>query len=239
MGQSGASVGCRRTGLVVFKNYPVARPDSALRRVIGPSAPGEQKTDRARLFCLLHWGSAPSVRRARLPNRGVRERLCAGAGCHATPGGTRSFCCEYREPMQSIGLSVCRQRGCARGVATARQSSFSQLKLSENRRKHFLSPTTLHIACNAVVNAFQQYEWLARLATAKLERRCPILELAHPPLGGNGANSLEIHDALLLKSRASRQEKASACNRNCAAADEHFCDDVVFDRCADVDAAGP
>jgi hypothetical protein len=73
---------------------------------------------------------------------------------------------------------------------------------------------------------------------AKLERRPAILELAHPPLRGNGANSLEIHDGRLLKSSASRQEKASACNRNCATADEHFGHGVVLDRCADVDAAG-
>jgi hypothetical protein len=42
----------------------------------------------------------------------------------------------------------------------------------------------------------------------------------------------------LLKSGASRQEKASACNWNGAASDEHFCDGVVFHRRADVDAAG-
>ena len=42
----------------------------------------------------------------------------------------------------------------------------------------------------------------------------------------------------LLKSSASRQEKASACNRNGAATDEHFCDGVVFHRCTDVYAAG-
>ncbi len=66
----------------------------------------------------------------------------------------------------------------------------------------FSSPTEQHIGCRAVVNAFQQYEWLAGLATAKLERRRRILELAHPPLGDNGANSLGIHERGLLKSRA-------------------------------------
>ena len=42
----------------------------------------------------------------------------------------------------------------------------------------------------------------------------------------------------LLKSGASQQEKASACNRNGAATDEHFCYGVVFERRADVDTAG-
>jgi len=49
---------------------------------------------------------------------------------------------------------------------------------------------------------------------------------------------LRIHDALLLKSGASRQEKASACNRNGATADEHFCHAVVFEGRADMDATG-
>src|ERR1700677_348986 len=42
----------------------------------------------------------------------------------------------------------------------------------------------------------------------------------------------------LLKSSASRQEKASACNRNGATSDEHFRDAVIFHRCADMDATG-
>ncbi len=32
-----------------------------------------------------------------LPNRGVRERPDANAGCHAAPEGTKTFCCEYSE----------------------------------------------------------------------------------------------------------------------------------------------
>jgi hypothetical protein len=51
----------------------------------GSPAPEEQKTGRAKLSRLFHWGSATSVRRARLPNRGVREKPYAGAGCHAAP----------------------------------------------------------------------------------------------------------------------------------------------------------
>jgi hypothetical protein len=174
MDQSGALAGlqARRSGGV--QNCPVARPTTALRRVMGLLLRGAGDK-RARLSCLLLWGPAPSARRAMLPNRGVRERPCADAGCHAVPGGKKPFCCEYSEDRCIENWHrpqcVCRQRGCARGVATAGQSSFSQLKLSENRRKHFSSRTTLHVACRVVVNASQQYEWLASLAMAKLWRR--------------------------------------------------------------------
>jgi hypothetical protein len=60
------------------------------------------------------------------------------------------------EVLASTSLRV-QTVGVRWGVATAGQSGFSQLKLSENRRKQS-SPTTLHIAWNVVVNAFQQYE---------------------------------------------------------------------------------
>src|SRR5580704_6034503 len=49
---------------------------------------------------------------------------------------------------------------------------------------------------------------------------------------------LVIEDAALLKSGASRQEKASACNGNGAASDEHICDDAVGELGLHVDAAG-
>ena len=123
------------------------------------------------------------------------ERCCRTAGCErgcmpwqvATrlrKARDRSAADTVRIDAERNGIRpqrVCRQRGCAWGVATAWQSSFSQLRLSENRRKQFSSSTTLHVACNVVVNAFQQYEWLAGLATAKLKRRWKILTLAHPP----------------------------------------------------------
>jgi hypothetical protein len=241
MDQSGAPAGlqARRSGGV--HNFPVARPDTALRRVMGLLLRGSGR-QKSKTLLSAPLGTSAICRRAMLPNRGVRERPCADAGCHAAPRDKKPFCCEYSEgPVHRNWhrpQCVCRQRGCARGVATAGQSSFSQLKLSENRRKHFSSRTTLHVACRAVVNAFQQYEWLASLAMAKLWRRRRILELAHPPLHDNGANSLEIHDPRLLKSSASRQEKASACNRNCATTDEHFFHDVIFDRRADVNVTG-
>ena len=132
---------------------------------------------------------------------------------------------------------VCRQRGCARGSRDCRAVKLLSTQIvRKTGESNFISNDATH--CNVAVNAFQQYEWLARLATANLERRWPILELAHPPLCDNGANSLGIHEARLLKLSASRQEKTSACNRNCAAADEHFCNAVIFDRGTGVNPAG-
>jgi hypothetical protein len=156
--------------------------------------------------------------------------------------GTRSLCCEYSEDR-------CKKKGivliaCADSEVALRESRLrgSQASLNsncqKNRRKQISFRTTRHVACTVVLNAFQQYEWFAGLAIANLERRSSIFVLAHPPHCGNGAYSLGIHDRRLLKSRASRQEKASACNRNCAATDEHFCDDVAFHRCTDMNSAG-
>jgi hypothetical protein len=96
------------------------------------------------------------------------------------------------------------------------------------------SPTTSHLACNVAVNAFQQYERFAGLATAKFERRCLIIRACTSTDVWNCACSLKIYDTPLLKSSASRQEKASACNRNGAAPNEHFCDDVLLECCADM-----
>jgi hypothetical protein len=181
----------------------------------------------------------PAIRTAE--PRGAREAICR----RRLPRGSRSkesFCCEYSEGRAGrTGIDrsqcVCRQRGCVRGAVDRGAVKLLSTQIVRKQAKALSSPTTRHLACNVVVDASQQYEWLASLATAKLERRRLILGLAHPPLLGNGANSLEIHEAPLLKSSASRQEKPPACNRNCAPPDEHFCHDVVLDRCTDVNSA--
>ena len=106
----------------------------------GPSAPEEQKTERTRLSRLLHWGSAPSARRANAAGpRGAREALC-DIGCHAVPRARiPSAASTVRSNAEESGivLIACATVRLRSGVATARQSSFSQLKLSENRRKQF------------------------------------------------------------------------------------------------------
>ena len=116
-------------------------------------------------------GAREAVCHGRLPSGSGRQEVALlriQRGSMPEKGGIRPQC-------------LCRQRGCAWEVATAWQSSFSQLRLSENRRKQFSLSTMPHVACSVVVNAFQQYERLVNLATAKFGRRCPIFELAHPP----------------------------------------------------------
>jgi hypothetical protein len=72
----------------------------------------------------------------------------------------------------AFDLNACAGSEVALGESRLQwQSSFSQLRLSETGESNFSSSTTRHVACNVVVNAFQQYERLVNLATAKLERR--------------------------------------------------------------------
>jgi hypothetical protein len=185
MGQSGASAGLQAHRSGGVQNCPVARPDMALRRVMGLLLrESGRQIEQSSPVCSTGDQRHPSG-----------ERGCRTAGCER--GSVRTQVAmrlrEARDPSAAntgrtdteTGLSACAYSEIALGErTTTRQSNFSQLKLSENRRKHFPFPTMRHIACNVVVNAFQQYEWLARLATAKLERRRTILELAHPPMRG-------------------------------------------------------
>ncbi len=224
--QSGAPVGLQANRSGGSKRFPVVRPRTAIsaRWTLCSRRAEDEKSEA---LPSAPQGPVPSVRRARLPNRGVRERPDAVAGCHAAPEGRiRSAAITERKLMPEKLASPSMRVQTARLRLGSRDCRAVKLLSTQIVRKQakaiFSSPTTRHVACNVVVNAFQQYEWLAGLATAKLERRSQILTLAHPPTTENGANLLEIHDTRLLKSGASRQEKASACNRNCAATDEHF-----------------
>ena len=234
---------CRRTGLVVRKmpRGPAAYGRSARD---GPSAPGERKTkERGSPVCSTR-DQCPSVRRARLPNRGVRERPDAMAGCHAAPEGKKSFCCEYREESMpeklastSMRVQTARLRLGSRDCGAVKLLSTQIVRKQAKAIFHLRQRGTLHATSSSTLSNSTN-GWLT-LATAKLERRWQILDAcASTDDVETAANSLEIHDARLLKSGASRQEKASACNRNCAATDEHFRHDVVFDRRTDVNAAG-
>jgi hypothetical protein len=167
---------CRRTVWWVFKNSPVVRPHTALRCAMGLllRESGRRKEQGSPVCSTRDQVHLSDERR--LPNRGVRERLYAMAGCHAAPEGKKSFCCGYSEnrcrKKLAYDLIACAGSEVALGESRLQwQSSFSQLRLSENRRKQFSSSTARHVACNVVVNAFQQYERLVNLATAKLERR--------------------------------------------------------------------
>jgi len=78
------------------------------------------------------------------------------------------------------------------------------------------------IFATVLVNASQQYEDRTTFAMTKMRRKPFGLGIAHPPRPYKGAQTLTIREGALLKSSASRNEKTSCCNRNGAAADEHF-----------------
>ena len=227
MGQQARLLVCRLPPLGVSKIAPgPAGYGRSARDGACCSGRTEDRKSEALLSAPLRSSATCPANNAAEP-RGAREARCH-AGCHAAPEGKRSFAADTVRSVAKncIVLTACAGSEVRSGSRDCRAVKLLSTQIVRKQAKAISSRTTRHIACNVVVNAFQQYEWLARLATAKLERRRAILGLAHPPVCGNGANSLEIHDAALLKSRASRQEKASACNRNCAATDEHFCHDV-------------
>ena len=176
---------CRRTSGGVQKIAPWPdriRPSAR----DGSSAPRELKTkERGSPDCSTGIRSILSD-----------ERGCRTAGCergfmpwqvaNAAPEGKGSFCCGYSEDRcqrkwhsTSVRVQAARLRLGSRDCIAVKLLS---TQIVRNRRKQFSSSTTRHVACNVVVNAFQQYERLVNLATAKFERRCTILELAHPPL---------------------------------------------------------
>lgn len=196
-------------------------------------------TREARLSRLLRCGTS-DFRRARLPDHGVRERPIASAGCHATPRtqGIALLRIQRESMPGKLARShcVCEQRWCVWGVTTAGQSSFSQLKLSvvqakairlqrdcklQGRRQRFPTVRT--------VTGLGNSEQIAKSANI---RACTSTACCERPW------ILGIRMMTLLKSRASRQEKASACNRNGATPNEHFCYEIIFHCSADVDAAG-
>jgi hypothetical protein len=164
---------------------PVARPNAALRRVMGlllrESGRLESKT---LLSGPLGIRAISSGSEAAEP-RGARETECR---CRLPRSSKRQQIVQLRiqgvdAGVNGVGLNACAGSEVALvGASDYRAVKLLSTQIVRKQAKAFLSPTTPHIACNVVVNAFQQYERLARLATAKLERRPPILGLAHPPL---------------------------------------------------------
>jgi hypothetical protein len=130
---------CRYAGLVLAKESPVARPDTALPARDGSSALTRTSNKRARLSSLLLVGSVPSVRRAKAAEpRGARE-----ADARRLPRSSwrrEPFCCEYRRSNAEkrrhwTSMRVQAARLGLKELATAEQSCFSQLKLSEKQAK--------------------------------------------------------------------------------------------------------
>ena len=179
---------CRRTVWWRSKDRPVARPRyTALRCVMGLLLQAERKRKER---------SSP-VRSTRDQVHLSDEPGCRTAGCergfYAKAVATRLQKARNRSAADTV-RDRCRTNWHSTSVRVqaarlrlgSRDCNGSQASLNSDCLKtgesNFSSSTTRHVACNIVVNAFQQYEGLVDLATAKLERRCTILGLAHPPL---------------------------------------------------------
>jgi hypothetical protein len=175
-----------RTSLVVFIDCPVARPNAALRRVMGLLLHESGRRESEALW------SGPLGIRAICPAseaaepRGAREAECR---CRLPRGSKRQQIVLLANTVESmpekngIALSAC----AGSEVALVGASDCKAVKLLSTQIVRKTGESTFHLQRRHTLratlsfNAFQQYEWLARLATAKLERRRPIFGLAHPP----------------------------------------------------------
>jgi hypothetical protein len=134
---------CRHAGLVVAKESPVARPDTALPARDGSSALTRRQTKERGSPVCSSWDQYHLSGELRLPNRGVRERPMH-AGCHAVPGDENRSAANTRGAMpkkEGIGPQcVCRQRGWA-SRSLRLQCSHASLNSNcqKNRRKQFSS----------------------------------------------------------------------------------------------------
>jgi hypothetical protein len=179
-------------------------------------------------------------RRAKLPDHGVRERLIAGAGCHATPpahgspvadtaridaGKTGSASLRLRTAMMRVGRRDC---GAVKLLSTQIVCSTRRKQFVSNEDASCLQGRRQRFPTVRTVAGLGNSEEPAKSAN---NRACTSTACCKCPW------TLGIRMVPLLKSGASRQEKASACNRNGAAADEHFCYKIIFQGCTDVNAA--
>jgi hypothetical protein len=184
----------------------------------------------------------PTVRRAKLPNRGVRERLCASAGCHASPRAQKSLSAANTGRMTPYGAGIILD-ACAAVRLRAGESRLlgSRASLNSSCQKTGESNFIGNNAAHCMQRRRQRFPTVrtaTQLGNGEVMAKTHDISTCTSTDSWNVANSLEIHVGVLLKSGASRQEKASHCNRNGAATDEHFGDDAVFECCADVNAAG-
>ncbi len=132
-----AGLQARRSGV---EDCPVVRPNLALRRVMGRLLPVEGRQKSEALLSAPRGIRATCPASVRLPNRGVRERLCASQVATRFRERKESICCGYgEERCRKTGKDfiACADSDSARGSRDCVQSRFSQLKLLENRRKQF------------------------------------------------------------------------------------------------------
>jgi hypothetical protein len=134
---------CRHAGLVLAKESPVARPDTALPARDGSSALTRRQTKERGSPVCSSWDQYHLSGELRPPNRGVRERPCH-AGCHAAPGDENRSAANTGGTMpkkEGIGPQcVCRQRGWASSSLRLQSSQASlNSNCQKNRRKQFTS----------------------------------------------------------------------------------------------------
>ena len=223
------------------KNIPrgPARSRTPTRGGSSGSAAGSTEERGSRVCSTA--GPVTFCRLVRLPDHGVRERPTDAAGCHATPLAQGSACCGYKEKRcRKTGSASLRLRTAMVRVGSRDCEAVKLLStqfVCSTRRKHFVS--------NEVANCLQgrRQRFPTVRTAAELGNSEDVAKIADNSACAftGGCKRLwtpGIRMDSLLKSGASRQEKASACNWNGAASDEHFCDGVVFHLRADVDAAG-
>jgi hypothetical protein len=142
LGQSDVSAGLQAHRSGGDETMPRGSADVALRRVVGrlPTRVADNKSK-----ALL---SAPRGISATCPASKCRRTAGCERGCMPTQVATRLHDRKDQSAASTVGadaerpaptilrVQTVRLRG---GATTAEQSSFSQLKLSENRRKQFIS----------------------------------------------------------------------------------------------------
>lgn len=170
-----------------WNDVPRGTAAVACRRVVG-RLPGEanRRKERGSPVCSATEQCHKDDNNAAEP-RGAREAVCRCRLPHGSANARRLCLLRIqggRTPgkiwhRSSMRVQAARLRW---GVATAWAVKLLSTQIVGKQAKAISSATARHIGCNAAVNAFQQYEGLTSLATAKFERRRTIFELAHPPM---------------------------------------------------------
>ena len=135
--------------------------------------------------------------------------------------------------------AFCRQRWCAGRSRDCEAVQRLSTQVVGNTRRKISPMTTRHVACKVIVDACQEYEELACLASGESMAKIANIRACSSTVFCKGASLLKIEVTVLLKSSASRQEKASHCNGNGAASNKHFRHCVACDLCRDVNTTRP
>jgi hypothetical protein len=139
-----------------------------------------------RLSCLPRRRQCHQLRRTAAGPWGAREIMC-GTGCHASRGrGWSSAAATARSTRpgdrNTLAAYACGEDACGEMRLRAVRPLSTQLSVTQAKEKYVVDSDA-----DAVFNACQEYERLASLATANLQRRAEALQLAHPPMNVNAA----------------------------------------------------